>query len=308
MRRKVYLLNPSGALMVNRIRGKLLGFKTATSRGWTKDLSIPEGLELLEILRELRASGGKPARPWDPQILRLLIETGLLIEKESLPPPTRFGCSAHEALGEVPPIQVETVELKLNPHIEMRAPRLPEGLSNPKGAIWIRDPLLQVWTPLWPDKALLRSIRDLKKRESLQGLSPATTRALLQCRVLVPRQSLSRAGRSRIIQELARRFRAQGFVVIPDLLPPNLAGELRQYYRAKISNGEMTLGDTQVATRYFQYGEPVARYFHRQYSKFVSEVVGEALKPAISYLISYQAGSELQKHRDRDECRIVVSS
>ncbi len=109
------------------------------------------------------------------------------------------------------------------------------------------------------------------------------------------------------MMEPARSFRRHGYVNVRGLIHPFHLDALRKYYRRLIRCGGMSLGDGQTSSRYVRHNEPVSRFFHHQLTRTINEIVGEAVKPAYTYVVSYQGGSELEKHVDREQCEFSVS-
>jgi hypothetical protein len=100
---------------------------------------------------------------------------------------------------------------------------------------------------------------------------------------------------------------SRGWVILHDLLPAFHIGSLRRYLRAQIRLGRLTFGDDQSPGRYVAHNEPVAAYFHHQLARAVSDVVGTAVKPSYSYIVSYQGGADLEPHTDREQCEYTLS-
>ena len=89
-------------------------------------------------------------------------------------------------------------------------------------------------------------------------------------------------------------------------LPPQITEQLSQHYAEMISAGVVTFGDRRTE-RYFTYNDPVARLLMAQYAPYIAELVGFAVKPSYTYMISYRDESELLPHQDREQAEIVVS-
>jgi len=109
---------------------------------------------------------------------------------------------------------------------------------------------------------------------------------------------------------LARRgplFREAGYAPVGNLIHPLNLAALRRYYRYQIRTGAIELGDGQSARRYVAYNDKVARFFHCQIAKAVSDIAGDAVKPSYVYMASYLSGAELKKHTDRPQCEFSVT-
>jgi hypothetical protein len=55
------------------------------------------------------------------------------------------------------------------------------------------------------------------------------------------------------------------------------------------------------------HNESVARYFHSQLAPAVSTIAHQRVKPSYVYVASYQAGADLEKHTDREQCEFSIS-
>src|SRR5262249_38214088 len=74
-----------------------------------------------------------------------------------------------------------------------------------------------------------------------------------------------------------------------------------------LAEGGVPLGDPRVATRYWIHDEFVASFLHQQLAAAVGRIVGEPMKPSFSYFASYQPGSTLPRHTDREQCEVTIS-
>jgi hypothetical protein len=113
--------------------------------------------------------------------------------------------------------------------------------------------------------------------------------------------------RTEAIAKAAAQFGEKGYAPLRDLIHPFHIAALRRYYRHKIRTGAIPLGDRQSPRRYAIHNDPVARFFHHQISRTLSEVAGEPLQPSYVYTASYLSGSALKKHTDREQCEFSIT-
>jgi hypothetical protein len=184
-----------------------------------------------------------------------------------------------------------------------------EGFYDPVRIAWVDDPGTGALWPFWAGGEYLSILTQLRPGEPLKlDLPPQIRRVLAESRILIDRKFLSR--RRKEWQDkfvsASSQFRI-GYVPVTNLLHPFHIGALRRYYRYHTRTGSYPLGDPQVSRRYASYNEPVTRFFHRQLTNAVSGLVGVRLKPSYVYWASYQSGSELPKHTDREQCEYSIT-
>jgi len=174
--------------------------------------------------------------------------------------------------------------------------------------VCIRDPATHALQPFWLDSALSALLGETRPGD-LSTVQAEAGRVLAMAGVLVPEgwTKACRENWSSAVARGARAFREQGFVPLRRLIHPFHLSALRRYYRHLIRNGLMAMGDSQCARRYIAHNESVARFFHRQLMPAVASFVQESIKPSYVYVGSYQEGSVLKKHIDREQCEFSVS-
>ena len=102
-------------------------------------------------------------------------------------------------------------------------------------------------------------------------------------------------------------FQQKGYTPISGLIHPFHVAALRRYYRHLIRKQKLPLGDSQSPRRYVAHNESIARFFHHQLTVAVSAIAGEPVKPSYVYLASYQAGADLERHTDREQCEFSIT-
>jgi hypothetical protein len=82
---------------------------------------------------------------------------------------------------------------------------------------------------------------------------------------------------------------------------------IRQYYRDLIAEGWLIFGDKDWPNRYFARYDPVAHFFHEQFTHLVSELAEAPFKASFPFFASYHPGADLPAHRDREQCVLSAS-
>jgi hypothetical protein len=182
------------------------------------------------------------------------------------------------------------------------------GLALQGTAAWVRD---AAGGGVWP--FLLGTKFDLAVK-SLNGETAAALPFDVRNRLLQAGILTSETRDARLLRERQRRvkqsaavFQKKGYAPLAGLIHPFQIAALRRYYRYLIRTRAISLGDSQSPRRYVAHNESVVRFFHRQITDTLSEVVGEPLKPSYVYLASYLSGAELKKHTDREQCEFSVT-
>lgn len=189
-------------------------------------------------------------------------------------------------------------------------PDLLAGFAMRGTIAWVRDPHSDAPLPYWLGPEFDELVRSLKSSEAVD-LAPASEARslLLQAGILVCRESAATLGirREEALAKAGRTFRKKRYAPLHGLIHPFHVAALRRYYRYRIRAGAVQLGDSQSSRRYVVHNDPVARFFHQQIARTLSTVAGEPVKPSYVYLASYQAGAELKKHVDREQCDFSIT-
>jgi len=156
-------------------------------------------------------------------------------------------------------------------------------------------------------------------------LSSSCHRTLRKARFFVPKQAISQtvhfpgetyrnferqfsSSQWDLIYAKARKlFHDKKYVSVRAVIPPKMLPSLKQYYRKLIDEGFVPLSDVPTENRYVAHNERLARLLHKKLSGFVTQIVGEPIKPSYVYLGSYRSGAILKKHTDREQCEFSIS-
>jgi hypothetical protein len=182
--------------------------------------------------------------------------------------------------------------------------------SDGGGMAWVLDGATGSVLPFWLGAEVYELLSRTQPGDpEPRGLSSELRAVLLSAQVIVESDYAGRRRRehARMVSRSAARFRKCGYVPLRGLIHPFHLGALRTHYRNMVRDGEMSLGDSQTARRYFAHNEPIACFFHHQLTALVAEIAGAPVKPSYVYVAAYQAGAKLPKHRDRAQCEYSIS-
>jgi len=188
----------------------------------------------------------------------------------------------------------------------------PESLENiavQGNMVWVLDTETGIDHPFWYGKEFSSLLDGLGPGDPEPDDFPPHARAVLACAGVLVRPG----GSQRRMEEWAhivlhcRKQFERGFAPVGRLMHPFHIAALRRYYRYRLRNGLIRLGDNQSEQRYIAHNDSVARFFHELLTKAVTQMLGHAVKPSYVYLSSYLGGSELEKHNDRPQCEYSIS-
>jgi hypothetical protein len=256
-----------------------------------------------------------------------LAEIGFLLPENQVSNPVRFSCDIDD-----PPIHLiprravcndmcDPVEedLLVNPTLrylrdsgpEMPEPKhLPNRFRTDRSWILLEDPMLSVPCVYsaggeaegWFDK--------LVSGEPSPATLPVDARQrLCSAGVLgsAAKMAEGRKWRTRLVADARLQLQQDRYTVLPQIVRPLQLAALRRYYQELIGEGFLRLGDQDWSDRYFTDSDSIAHFFHRQFTGLVSEIAGERVRPTFLFFASYQPGSELPPHRDREQCEYSMS-
>ena len=187
---------------------------------------------------------------------------------------------------------------------------LAEMFGNELPAVWVEDPATDVWSAFVLSEGLLELVASLRTHpDEIPVLLQSIKNLLQHAGILVPSDHANqrRARWNQTIERCCAEFRKKGYAVVDGLIHPFQLAEMRRYFRRQIRTGKVRLGDGQSPLRYIAHNDPVARFFHVQLTKAVSDLVGERVKPSYVYMASYLGGAQLEKHTDREQCEFSIT-
>ncbi|QJE74583.1 hypothetical protein HHL28_17280 [Aerophototrophica crusticola] len=99
---------------------------------------------------------------------------------------------------------------------------------------------------------------------------------------------------------------AQGFVLVPGLLPPAHLAAWQAYADALVAAG-LTEHSAKAADRDTYHGDPVGTLFLHLFRPAAEALAGRPLVPSYAFLSAYRAASALDEHLDRPPCEYTLS-
>lgn len=109
------------------------------------------------------------------------------------------------------------------------------------------------------------------------------------------------------LEKARQTFQTEKYVVVENILPSYYMRAMKAFFREYVSNGFMPFNDTQVERRFYEHNLPLARFFHQNFTKLVSIIVGEEVMPSYVYSASYIEEAALDPHIDRPQCEYSIS-
>lgn len=103
------------------------------------------------------------------------------------------------------------------------------------------------------------------------------------------------------------QFEQYGCVLVEGFLDPLTIQTISMYMENKIRRNEWREMETNPATKFGYYGDPLIETVLQTSLPLVAEACGKELEPTYSYMRVYQPGEQLKPHVDRPSCEISVT-
>ena len=285
----------------------------------TLNISPDENPRLFDLLSELvntRLLALNPEIDLDESERDLLVEHGILVLKNAQPDQPLFQCSIDDILpfdGDFKP-----GELIVDPTFRFAAFDLSKfsylarerRLSPFLPSIWTRCPVNGIEYGYWVSHEDAVIVSRLVAGESPGfEISDSLIRKLISAEIVGhPIFFAEKIRKEKIdISEANLEFARQKYTALSSLFPATQMQAMRRYYASCVANGFMPFGDVQVAGRYCEHNELFAAYVHAHLLEMMTAVVGKKVKLAYVYAASYQGGSILNPHTDREQCEYSIS-
>jgi hypothetical protein len=183
------------------------------------------------------------------------------------------------------------------------------AVSTDQPTAWVSDAASRVLAPFALSPGLASQVRALEPGAPLPSSLPPEVLARLHSAGIVGDLTGMRRQRD---QWLARIDQAtlefhEGYAALGQLLHPFTLAAARVYFRRLIRQRRAHLGDGQSPRRWIVHNEPVARFFHHQFTPIVAKVAGVEVKPSYVYFSCYDGGADLEWHTDRKQCEFSLS-
>ena len=175
---------------------------------------------------------------------------------------------------------------------------------------WVVDPVVGRLMPFWLGPELRSLLSQLRLGDPVpRRVADPIRSVLFAAEIFVDSRFYERRRTewANSTSGWANHFREFGYSCVNGLIHPFHIGSLRRYFRQLVRTGDMRLGDSQTSGRFVAHNEGVARFFHHQLAKALTNIVGTPVKPSYVYVSAYQSGAELPKHTDRAQCEYSLT-
>jgi hypothetical protein len=179
-------------------------------------------------------------------------------------------------------------------------------LSTARPILWHKGSDHEPVFPWWPDAACLVALDAVQHGAPLHPDMLPALHALADQGILARLAAEQDGGGSYASPPEAARdfFAREGFVALPQLLPPGQLAAFRRYWRKLAALDVLPeRGDK----RHGSHGEPSSMLLLLLLLPLVEFLVGTPLEPAFSYSWIYGRDTKMPSHRDRAESRYTVS-
>jgi hypothetical protein len=175
---------------------------------------------------------------------------------------------------------------------------------------WVEHPGTGVWLPFWARGEVAEVLGSLRAgAPAPTRMAPEVREALVMASVLcAPGDAAAQQASWESIWKTAQeQVETNRYAIVRDLIHPLQLGAMRRYYRALVAEGNLPVGDNQVADRYGLHSELIGSFLHPQLASVVRRIFGEPVKPSYVFFACYQPGSALPRHTDREQCEFSIS-
>lgn len=245
-----------------------------------------------------------------------LVNHGVLVEAEQAPRRPLFACPLDQV--EAAPFDGNLAGLIVNPTFRFEPFSFANltswirerNMSPHQASVWIKAPLTGIETGYWLTPKQAETVAGFTAGEKPPTAIEEEFRSRLTAAgVLVTPESLrqNEQNTADILEQTKERFERDKYTVLEKILPPAQMTAMRSFYRQYVSEGFMPFGDSQVELRFRQHNEPLARFYHRNFTRLMSLLVGEEVIPSYVYAASYKPGATLEPHTDRAQCEYSIS-
>ncbi|MGV3524523.1 MAG: hypothetical protein ACO1RX_09870 [Candidatus Sericytochromatia bacterium] len=203
---------------------------------------------------------------------------------------------------------------ELNPHIHWVWPDdgcAPGGWEERMAGIafaadlpvcWVEHPLYAYPEAYWPDAEMRHWIRRLQTGQDKPQSLPATVfQILAAAHILLPQQAYA-TDRAKRDQKMRSALRSERCTLLPGVISPLQIAALRHYADRLQSHVPLHHEHTLITQRDYHYDNPVMRYFHHQFPRYLERLTGEKLRPSYNLISYYPPQSVLHLHVDRSPC------
>jgi len=246
----------------------------------------------------------------------LLYQSGILVEPENVPERPLFACRLDDI--EAGSFEGDLSEIIVNPTFRFEPFNIAnfhswiqeKNLSPHKPTGWLKIPVTDFEIGYWLEKDEADAISKFMPGEKLSfEIEPEFLSRLLASGILTTPEILVRDERKQQerLEQAKIKYEQDKYVVLQGLLPAAQMKAMRRFYHQYVEQGFMPFGDPQVSRRYYQHKEPLAGFFHKNFCRLMSLIVGEEVIPSYVYAASYLENAVLRPHVDRKQCEFSIS-
>ncbi|MEZ5426585.1 MAG: hypothetical protein R2747_09995 [Pyrinomonadaceae bacterium] len=247
---------------------------------------------------------------------RLLSDHGVLIEEKNVPQKPLFACQLDEV--EAASFEAARSDLIVNPtyrfepfsFANLAVWMREKHLSPHQASAWISSPATGIEIGYWLEKERAETMAGFRAgKKPSSEIDDELLGKLMAAEIIGTAEDFRRRekGKSEVLERKRGEFQKRGYAVLEQILPPAQMKAMRDFYRQYVAQGFMPLGDPQVSLRFRQHNEPLARFFHLNFTGLMSLLIGEEVRPSYVYAASYKEGAALEPHTDREQCEYSIS-
>jgi hypothetical protein len=173
------------------------------------------------------------------------------------------------------------------------------ALLNGSRIVWVDDLVRGLSFPYWLSE---------EQERSLDGAGEGLARALAAAGLPIGRDDEVAARRQQWVERIdtaQTSIAERGYGVIGELLPATVVAALARYYAGLRAAGR--LSPEPASGRSVAHNEPLSVWLHRLILPVLAAAIPEKVKPSYSFVTSYGAGAQLERHTDRPQCEYTVS-
>jgi hypothetical protein len=303
-----YIVNRHVRITAKAGKGGTAWLVEAPIRGQGLRTSTIEPKEMLDIHQvfEALSSNGERQLTLDAATVITLVDLGVLVPAEHDAEAPRFSVRLDASIN-VSPAPAD--KLRVNPRIRL-TDAYKDDCFEVGRTIEVFDAMRGIDLPYWMDDEQAATIAAVSSgRRTLSSLAPATI-AMLHAAYVVEDAScaMTETAAAESAAAVARRhIAADGYAVLPAVLPPLYVRALQRHFRERIARGFLSLGDAQSSRRFIVHNDPVSVWLHARLCPAVDRLLPISVRPSYTYLVSYLEGADLPRHTDREQCEYTLS-
>jgi hypothetical protein len=181
-------------------------------------------------------------------------------------------------------------------------------LSPRRPILWHKGSDIEPPLPWWPDAGCLAAIDTMRRGAPLSPAMLPALQALAEQGIVARRPEASpRTPPHPFATETARdAFARNGFVDLGRILPPGQVETLRAYWR-RLAALDVLPRSADQPSRSGCQGEPTSVLLLHLLHPLIARVVGADIEPSYSLAWTYNRGTKMPPHRDREACRYTVT-